>query len=186
MAVVYDSLFLCLDNIFQFITILQNLFTKFVIFGIDKFCQFVIIVVVTCQEGYIMKATGIIRRIDDLGRLVFPIEIRRVLDINEDDRIEIYVVDNKIVCKKYINDGRVINTSVIRPVDALGRTVIPMEVRKLLNLPVKAKMQIFIDGNAIVLKQFEDKCVFCGSEENLVSFKDKKLCPDCIEMIKQI
>ena len=48
-----------------------------------------------------MKSTGIIRSIDELGRLVFPIEIRKILDINEGDKIEIYVIDNKIVCKKH-------------------------------------------------------------------------------------
>ena len=133
-----------------------------------------------------MKATGIIRKIDDLGRLVFPIEIRRILGINEEDKIEIYVIDNKIVCKKYIPDGRAVNTSVVRPVDALGRTVIPMEVRKLLNLPKRAQMQIFTEGNAIVLTQFENKCVFCSEERNLVEFGDKKICPECINAIKQL
>jgi len=130
-----------------------------------------------------MKSTGIVRRIDDLGRLVFPIEIRRVLDINEGDKVEIYVIDNKIVCKKYIAANDRLNTSIVRPLDSLGRTVIPMEVRKLLALPPKAKMQIFIDGDAIILKQYEDKCVFCSSQDNLISFKDKKVCASCKEQL---
>ena len=84
-----------------------------------------------------MKSTGIIRRIDDLGRLVFPIEIRRILDISVGDKIETYVVDNKIICKKYVEGSRESATSVTRPLDALGRTVIPMELRKMLSLPHK-------------------------------------------------
>lgn len=49
-----------------------------------------------------MKATGIIRRIDDLGRVVIPKEIRRTLKIREGDPLEIFLEDNDCVCfKKY-------------------------------------------------------------------------------------
>lgn len=48
-----------------------------------------------------MKATGIIRRIDDLGRVVIPKEIRRTLNIREGDPLEIYRVDNGVVFKPY-------------------------------------------------------------------------------------
>ena len=49
-----------------------------------------------------MKATGIVRRIDDLGRVVIPMELRRSLGINDRDSLEIYT-DNegKIILKKY-------------------------------------------------------------------------------------
>lgn len=133
-----------------------------------------------------MKATGIIRRIDDLGRLVFPIEIRRILGIVEGDKIEIYVSDNEIVCKKYIPDMGQPTTSVVRPVDSLGRTVIPMEVRKMLSLPTKAAMQIFVDGDSIVLKEYEDKCVFCAGTDDLADFKNKRICVTCREQISKL
>ena len=48
-----------------------------------------------------MKATGVVRRIDDLGRIVIPKEIRRNLRINEGDSIEIFVDTNDVVLKKY-------------------------------------------------------------------------------------
>ena len=48
-----------------------------------------------------MKATGVIRRIDDLGRIVIPKEIRRTLKINEGDSLEIFVDNSLIVLKKY-------------------------------------------------------------------------------------
>ena len=133
-----------------------------------------------------MKATGIIRRIDDLGRLVFPIEIRKILGINEGDKIEIYVAENKIVCRKYTGGEGELNTGVVRPVDSLGRTVIPMELRKMLALPQRAQMQIFIDADAIILRQYESKCVFCSNDENLIPFKDKKICPSCKEQISKL
>lgn len=48
-----------------------------------------------------MKSTGIVRRVDELGRIVLPIELRRSLNINERDTLEIFVDDEKIVLKKY-------------------------------------------------------------------------------------
>ena len=48
-----------------------------------------------------MKSTGIVRRVDELGRIVLPIELRRSLNINERDTLEIFVDDEKIILKKY-------------------------------------------------------------------------------------
>ena len=48
-----------------------------------------------------MKATGIVRKIDELGRVVLPIELRRTFDINVKDPIEIFVDDDAIILKKY-------------------------------------------------------------------------------------
>ena len=49
-----------------------------------------------------MKATGIVRRIDDLGRVVIPKEIRRTCNIREGDPLEIFLQDGAVVFKKYI------------------------------------------------------------------------------------
>lgn len=48
-----------------------------------------------------MKPTGIVRQVDNLGRIVLPIELRRVFDISVRDSLEIYVDENTIVLKKY-------------------------------------------------------------------------------------
>ncbi|QHE50615.1 AbrB/MazE/SpoVT family DNA-binding domain-containing protein [Pontibacillus sp. HMF3514] len=48
-----------------------------------------------------MKSIGIVRKVDELGRVVIPIELRRTLGINEKDALEIYVDDDQIVLKKY-------------------------------------------------------------------------------------
>lgn len=49
-----------------------------------------------------MKSTGIVRKVDELGRVVIPIELRRTLGIAEKDALEIYVDDDKIILKKYM------------------------------------------------------------------------------------
>lgn len=48
-----------------------------------------------------MKSTGIVRKIDNLGRVVLPIELRRIFDIDKEDPVEIFVDDNYIMLKKY-------------------------------------------------------------------------------------
>ena len=48
-----------------------------------------------------MKATGIVRKIDELGRIVLPMELRRTLGIHKEDPVEIFVDDNNIILRKY-------------------------------------------------------------------------------------
>lgn len=78
-----------------------------------------------------MKATGIVRKVDELGRIVLPIELRRTLDINEKDALEIYV-----------------------------------------------------DSNQIILKKYEPSCIFCGEVNGVIDFKGKKVCSKCINSLK--
>ena len=58
-----------------------------------------------------MKATGIVRRIDDLGRVVIPKEIRRSMKLREGDPLEIFVEGDGIIFKKYFADGRAVAES---------------------------------------------------------------------------
>lgn len=48
-----------------------------------------------------MKSTGVVRKVDELGRIVIPIELRRTMGIEEKDALEIYVDEEKIILKKY-------------------------------------------------------------------------------------
>jgi transcriptional pleiotropic regulator of transition state genes len=53
-----------------------------------------------------LKSTGIVRRIDDLGRIVIPKELRRTFGLKNGDPIEIFVDGDRIVLRKYVEDGR--------------------------------------------------------------------------------
>lgn len=53
------------------------------------------------EEKQVIKSTGIVRKVDELGRVVIPIELRRTLGIDEKDALEIYVDHEKIILKKY-------------------------------------------------------------------------------------
>ena len=79
-----------------------------------------------------MKSTGIIRKVDDLGRIVLPIELRRVLDISEQDELEIYM-----------------------------------------------------ENDRIILQKFEPACLFCGSSRSLVSYRGKNVCQECVRKLAE-
>ena len=48
-----------------------------------------------------MKSTGVVRKVDELGRVVLPISIRQTMDINEKDPLEIFIDENRIILQKY-------------------------------------------------------------------------------------
>lgn len=57
------------------------------------------------------------------------------------------------------------STGIIRKVDELGRVVIPKEIRDMLNIVEKDLMEIFIDGDSIILRKYEESCIFCGNKK---------------------
>lgn len=69
-----------------------------------------------------MKSTGIVRKVDELGRVVLPIELRRNLDIHEKDALEIFVDDEKIILKKY-QPADIFNGSMEDLIDYQGKKV---------------------------------------------------------------
>ncbi|MFZ5968638.1 MAG: AbrB/MazE/SpoVT family DNA-binding domain-containing protein [Bacillota bacterium] len=76
------------------------------------------------------------------------------------------------------------STGIVRKVDELGRVVIPIELRRTLNIGEKDALEIYVDGPHIVLKKYEPACIFCGQAKDITNFKGKNICPSCIEEIK--
>ena len=58
-------------------------------------------------------------------------------------------------------------TGIVRPVDALGRIVIPVELRRTLNIKTDDSLEIYVEGQFIMLKKYEPSCVFCGSMDDI-------------------
>ena len=56
------------------------------------------------------------------------------------------------------------STGIVRPVDALGRIVIPIELRRSLDINTDDSLEVFVQDDFIMLKKFEARCVFCGSD----------------------
>ena len=86
-----------------------------------------------------MKSTGIVRRVDELGRIVLPVELRRILDIKS--------------CKEKGSSNKSESDAV----------------------------EIFIDGEDIILRKYNPGCHCCGSTDSLKEVLGLKICPKCLE-----
>lgn len=77
------------------------------------------------------------------------------------------------------------STGIVRKVDELGRIVLPIELRRTLDIAEKDALEIYVDDDAIVLKKYEPSCIFCGNSKDVVSFKGKNICPKCLEELNK-
>lgn len=75
-------------------------------------------------------------------------------------------------------------TGIVRKVDELGRIVLPIELRRTLDIAEKDALEIFVEGSSVVLKKFRPNCVFCDSSKDVLHFKGKTICPKCIRALK--
>ena len=78
------------------------------------------------------------------------------------------------------------STGVVRELDQLGRIVLPKELRTVLNLKEKDALEIYVDGEQIILKKYEQACVFCGDSREVVNYRGKNICKKCLEEMKSI
>lgn len=78
------------------------------------------------------------------------------------------------------------STGIIRRVDELGRVVIPIEIRNQFNIVEKDPIEIFVNGSSIVLKKYEPNCIFCDSNQDLLSYNDKLICAECANKIASL
>lgn len=72
------------------------------------------------------------------------------------------------------------STGIIRKVDELGRIVLPIELRRNLDISERDELEIYVENDRIVLQKFEPSCVFCASSHELVSYRNKNVCRECI------
>jgi len=63
--------------------------------------------------------------------------------------------------------------------------VIPIELRKTMNINKKDSMEIFVDGNKIILRKYEPACIFCGSADDIIESEGRTICGSCKEKINQ-
>ncbi|MEG0830427.1 MAG: AbrB/MazE/SpoVT family DNA-binding domain-containing protein [Anaerovoracaceae bacterium] len=77
-------------------------------------------------------------------------------------------------------------TGIVRKVDELGRIVLPIELRRTLNIKIKDPIEIYVDGDMIMLKKYEPSCIFCGSNESIHVINGKNICQNCIDELKTL
>lgn len=78
------------------------------------------------------------------------------------------------------------STGIVRKVDELGRVVIPIELRRTMNIQEKDALEIFVDGERIILKKYEPACIFCGNADSMCNVMGKNICTDCLSSIKSM
>ncbi len=78
-------------------------------------------------------------------------------------------------------------TGMVRPVDNLGRVVIPSEIRKQFDVENGVdSFEIFVDGDKIILRKYQPNCIFCGEMDNTVTLGGHVVCKDCISKLDEL
>ena len=72
------------------------------------------------------------------------------------------------------------STGIVRRVDELGRIVLPIELRRTLNIGEKDSLEIYVDGSSIMLKKYQPACIFCDGSKDIALFKGKNVCARCL------
>lgn len=78
------------------------------------------------------------------------------------------------------------STGITRKIDKLGRIVLPIELRRTLDMAVNDPIEIYTERDLIVLKKHETACVFCGSTTDVKVHKGKNICGKCFTELKKL
>jgi transcriptional pleiotropic regulator of transition state genes len=76
-------------------------------------------------------------------------------------------------------------TGIVRRVDDLGRIVIPMELRRKMLINEQDPMEIFVEGDRVILKKYAPGCIFCGQVENTSEYSEKRVCSEGLERLSE-
>ena len=78
------------------------------------------------------------------------------------------------------------STGIVRKIDDLGRIVLPIELRRVLDIDKDASLEIYVDNDSIILKKYQPACVFCSSAEDVRPFQGRNICAACRSAIAHI
>ena len=78
------------------------------------------------------------------------------------------------------------STGIVRRVDELGRIVLPIELRRTLNIAEKDSLEIYVDGASIMLKKYQPACIFCDNAKDIHVFKGKNICAHCLKELLEV
>ena len=75
---------------------------------------------------------------------------------------------------------------IVRRLDELGRIVLPIEMRRSFDLAEHDRVEIFMEGDTIVLRKYEPNCLFCGASKDLKEYHGKQICAKCAQSIGKL
>lgn len=127
------------------------------------------------------------RQLDKLGRIVIPIQVRRKEGLNYHVKVNVYVGENgEIILKKSDDKSEIALTQTL---DCLGRFVIPITIRRELDLKKGTLLDIiWEDTGIIIIKKSYVHCAICGEidNSNTIIIKEKHICNNCIKDIRKL
>lgn len=77
-------------------------------------------------------------------------------------------------------------TGIVRKVDKLGRIVLPVELRNTLDIAISDPIEIYVDGEFILLKKYAPQCIFCGNAKDVENVRGKNICGNCLHELKEL
>lgn len=77
------------------------------------------------------------------------------------------------------------STGIIRKVDNLGRIVLPIELRRTMDIAERDELEIYMENDRIILQKFELACIFCGSSRGLINYRRKNVCQECVKKMME-
>jgi len=77
-------------------------------------------------------------------------------------------------------------TGIVRGLDSLGRVVLPIELRRSLDLGERDRVEIFAEEDRLILKKYAPDCVFCGGGRELKEFRGKFVCSACLGRLTEL
>ena len=133
------------------------------------------------------KTKGLVRSVDQNGRITLPAEYVEALNLIHGKKLEIFSAKDKIIVRKsiYVNNRRQFRGG-LRIFDCLGRIVIPSEIRKIFKIEVDSEMYISLARNSVVLEVLFDECIFCGDRNGLRNYNGSCICSSCVKNINTI
>ena len=67
-----------------------------------------------------------------------------------------------------------------------ARIVLPIEMRRTLDIEEKDALEIYVEGSSVILKKYKPSCIFCDTTKDIVVFKGKNICPKCLKELKEL
>ena len=78
------------------------------------------------------------------------------------------------------------STGIVRKVDELGRIVLPIEMRRTLDIAERDALEIYVEGSSVILKKYKPSCIFCDATKDITLFKGKSVCPQCMKELSHV
>ena len=121
---------------------------------------------------------GIVRKIDELGRITLPIEYRKTfgIKVKEQAPIGMYIENSKIHLVRVGDEFR----GIARELDELGRLTLPIEIRRSLKFVDRQPVDLYVDGDEIIVVKDGKECIRCGADHELIEDDGDFICRTCL------